>query len=349
MQMFRLRPHSAFHFGVHGIDAEQSAEHCPSDTLYAALLITAAHHGEPFFAPAANHDDQQALDPPFLLSSCFPYVGEVPLLPCPRVRLPLSDVEGHSKRVKKLAYVSPTIFAHIVAASGTDDTSLDAYLPTEGQPGKGSLYMQDKVWIAHTDGQVPDAPFWKVETIPHVTVDRLRDSSAYYQVGQVFFAPACGLYVLCQERTTGAAAALYDLLQWLGDRGLGGRRSYGLGQFTVEEPTHLSLPAVAHPQRAVLLSRYRPAPAELTDGVLGEQASYNLIQVSGWLQSDAPQTTAQRRRTVRLLSEGSVIQALPDGRLPVGTVCNVAPVAADRAFPHPVWRYGLALGIGIGA
>jgi hypothetical protein len=57
------------------------------------LYIESQQDKLPFFVPPDGHDDQQPLDPPLLLSSCFPYIGEVPLLPLPHLRLPLPEVE----------------------------------------------------------------------------------------------------------------------------------------------------------------------------------------------------------------------------------------------------------------
>jgi CRISPR-associated protein Csm4 len=346
MLVYRLQPDGAFHFGVHGIDAEQSAERCPSDTLYAALLVEALRSGHQFFAPPDTHDDQHALSPPMLLSSCYPYAGDILLLPRPQLRLPVSDVEGQRKLFKNLAYVSPTIFRLIVAGEAG---SLDPYM----HASHGTLMMGGSVWIAHADGTLPKVngrpvdQFWAIDTHPHVTIDRIRDASTYFQVGQVRFAPGCGLYLLCQERVADAAAGMDTLLQRLGDSGLGGRRSYGLGHFTVERGADLTLPEASQPTRMILLSRYRPSPDELQQQVLGTNASYDLIQVGGWLQTPDPNTATQRRRNVRLLKEGSVIQMRADGHVPLGTICNVAPDHAP--FPHPVWRYGLAMGVRIGA
>ena len=270
------------------------------------------------------------------------------LLPCPRLRLPLrDDVEGRRKLLKNLAYVSPTIF-RLILEQGKD--TLEEYLnQSNGSAGaKGALHMGGQVWVAHADGDLPrHDSFWNIDTTPHVTVDRLRESSAYYQVGQVRFAEKCGLYVLCQERHPGAADGLLELLQRLGDSGLGGRRNQGLGAFAVEAPATLDLPVIADPQRLVLLSRYRPSAAELNGGVLGADASYDLIRVGGWLQTPDANTAAQRRCNLRLLSEGSVIHIPPDNP-PIGTICDVRPIYSAGQFPHPVWRYGLALGVGIG-
>src|SRR5262245_37919060 len=110
LQLYKLHPRGPFHFGTHGIEAEESAERCSSDTLYAALLSESLRGGPALFAPPAGHDDRQSLDPPLLLSSCFPYVGDLLLLPRPQLPLPLSKgkLEDQPKLAKKLKYVSPT-------------------------------------------------------------------------------------------------------------------------------------------------------------------------------------------------------------------------------------------------
>ncbi|MBX0330705.1 type III-A CRISPR-associated RAMP protein Csm4 [Oscillochloris sp. ZM17-4] len=346
MQAFRLRPRSGFHFGQHGIDVEQTVERCPSDTLYSALFIESLRWKLPFFSPPANHDDDGPLDPPLLLSSAFPYIGEVQLLPRPQLRIPISESAG-SKWLKRLEYVSPTIFG-MIAAGG--DATLDPYLKDQGR-----LLMGGKVWVAHADGALPVhengmpiETFWQVEQNPHVAVDRGQATSNYFQVGKVSFAKDCGLYLLAEERQLGAADSLLALLRYLGDSGLGGRRSAGQGQFTVERAEVPTMPTPESPQRMVLLSRYRPSGAEIADKVFGRQASYGLVRVGGWLQSPTSTAAAQRRMNLRMLSEGSVVQLRPDGSPPLGTICDVRPRYAVGEFPHPVWRYGLAMGVPIG-
>ncbi len=96
----------------------------------------------------------------------------------------------------------------------------------------------------------------------------------------------------------------------------------------------------------MLLSRYLPTLQELQAGVLSAGTAYDLARVGGWLQSNDPRVHAQQRRDVHLLLEGSVVRC-SEGRPPIGHVVDVRP--ADGSVPHPVWRYGLALGIGVPA
>lgn len=349
-QIYRLNPAGAFHFGKPAWKTEemQSRERCPSDTLYAALWMEAHKGGLDFFAPA-NGDDE-TLEPPFLLSSCFPYAGDVLLLPRPLVSIaPLFSNtlrKQHEtlwrKLDKRLAYVSPTIFRAIIAGK---QGALDAYMPNDSKHPMGRLMMHDSVWVATEDGVLPDKTeqFWVHHTTPHAVVDRSDDGVSPYHLGQVMFAPGCGLYLLCQERTPGSAANLYNLLQRLGDSGLGGRRSIGMGMFQVETPASIELSTPEEATGMVLLSRYNPTRSELSANALGQRARYTTEVVGGWLQSLNPAIGAQQRRAVRLINEGAIVQMLDDGGMPIGRVCNIAPDGVD----HPVWRYGLALGVGI--
>jgi CRISPR-associated protein Csm4 len=351
MLAFRLRPRGGFHFGRHGTDIEQSSVRCPSDTLYAALFNEALRWGMRLFAPLTDDTDDPPPDLPFLISSAFPYAGEVLLLPRPQLRLPLSEQPMEPKQrklIKRLEYVSPTILRLIIENQAR---SLDPYLKDQG-----SLLMDGQVWVAHCDGQLPlgdskqpITKLWKEQQVPHVTVDRGQAASQYYQVGRVNFATDCGLYLLCEERQPGGGEMLLTLLRYLGDSGLGGRRSAGLGQFSVELIAPPALPQVTDPRRMILLSRYRPSQAEIAAGVFGEEASYGLVKVRGMLQSPLPTVAAQRRQNVRMLSEGSVIQFRTDGSAPLGTICDVRPrYTQTPGVPHPVWRYGLAMGLAIG-
>ncbi|NJN65875.1 MAG: hypothetical protein HC884_03745 [Chloroflexaceae bacterium] len=374
LHVYWLRPRGAFRFGKSGIDAEKTSEHCPSDTLYAALATEALLGGCDFLFPPtgpgpgederAGNDDAPP-DPPFLLSSAYPYAGTVLLLPRPLLPLrPLLRNQEQARRLARVAYVSPTIFVHILKQSQQQppqphETPLDAYLPSSGGPSQGTLAMDGRVWIAHADGTPPDGQelFWSIHHTPYLRVDRVRPASHLFHTAQVSFAPGCGLSVLCEERKPGGAEGLKALLQRLGDSGLGGKRAAGAGQFDVDGPSFIELPESPRPTRLVLLSRYRPSTTELAANVLGPGARYHTVSVGGYFQSLDPDTAPQQRQTVCLLGEGSVVRALPDGRPPIGTICNLAPNPASDASDtsdignsptHPVWRYGLALGVGVG-
>ncbi len=228
LEVFLFEPEGAFHFGTQGVGVEATIERCPSDTLYAALLVQARLAGRTFPVPQADG----AIDPPFLLSSCLPYAGTALLFPLPRLRpsIRMELAVGQRKQVKKIQYVSLSILRGLLEVR-----SLADYLPDDR--GAGARYYQGgSVLIAQEDDPgLRETQLWKIDRIDHATVDRQRETSQYYAVGQVRFAPQCGLYVLAQGADPPSMSLVAELLIRLGHAGLGGRRSSGLGQFTLRQ------------------------------------------------------------------------------------------------------------------
>jgi CRISPR-associated protein Csm4 len=345
---YRLRPKpgGAFHFGLLGLEQEDSAQHCPSDTVFAALVATLADlEGDEgvraFVAPF------KAGRPPFLLTSTFPRAGDLPLLPLPSLRLNVEPRPGRRKLFKRLRYVSPTIFKRALAGD-----PLDPYI---GPDSQGAFLQERRIWLTvEEQGALPERwrhlpnrglreeKVWVSRPIDRVTVDRVSAASAVYRTGRTAYAPGCGLWLGVQW-PAGIDSAVEEklsiLLAHLGDRGLGGERSVGYGQFTLHrEPLSLQLPTATEAEAAVTLSRYLPREDELP-GALRGRASYALDTVAGWLAARGQR--AQRRRQVRLLSEGSVFE--PAASRPWGRLADVRPAGWDA---HPIWRWGYACPVG---
>ena len=336
------KPGAGFHFGLRGLEQESSAERCPSDTLFAALVATLADLGgegavEAFTAPFERGE------PPFLLTSVFPLAGNLPLLPLPDVRLVLTAQPGSRKLLKRLRYVSPVIFRRI-----TDRQPMDAHLD-----GMGAFLQNGKAWIAAEEidalpkewdrGRLGERKVWQSAAVDRVTVDRVTSASAVYRIGRTAYAPGCGLWLGVQwpgAPDLAQEAQLETLLTHLGDRGLGGERSVGYGQFTVRRQSlALDLPEAELGRPALTLSRYLPRADELPRALQGA-ASYHLVPVPGWLRS--PGQKAQRRKQVRLLAEGSLFQ--PVGIGPWGRLADARP---DGWGGHAIWRYGYACPVGL--
>jgi CRISPR-associated protein Csm4 len=169
---------------------------------------------------------------------------------------------------------------------------------------------------------------------PRVTVDRQQSLSTLYHMGQVYFRQGCGFYLLVDDKgPDGAAHRCYleSALHTLGELGLGGRRSVGLGQFDIGPAQEVSPPAASVPEAHLLMSLYHPARDEVGGGIL-KGARYELIVRRGWIFS--PDDASQRRRSVRMLAEGALLPWAP-----TGDMLNAAPLG----FPHPVYRSGIAL------
>ena len=343
---YRLRFSGPVHLGRLGLGGEEVRESCPSDTLFSALLDTAADLGGP---PAAESLVAPFLagDPPWLISSAFPFAGEVAFYPRPQLRFQgAEDDPKLGKWLKHLRYLSEGTMRLALAGKSLAPAlaRADCRLP-------GALVTAEELPRL---GKLPEHGAWHSEARPHVAVDRASQASALYSVGQTWFAPACGLHALMLCRDERQRPRFEELLTHLGHRGLGGERSRGLGGFQwVRGPqvgwTEAGPPSLHSGQALCLtLSRYHPSVAELEAGALqGDGVGYLLETVGGWMAARGG--AAQRRRQITFLAEGSLFRAaaLP----PPGEVVEVTPEHGNPlgAPPHPVYRYGYALVIGVEA
>jgi CRISPR-associated protein Csm4 len=346
---YRLEPKAGagFHFGERGLEQEGSGTHCPSDTLFAALVATLVDLDGSAAAAAFSEPFRQRRSP-FLLTSLFPCTGDLPLLPVPRVRFNLTERPGQRKLLKRLRYVSPRILNGMLAGADLD--------PYRDEAQQGRFLQDGRVWLsAGEQAALPPtwrdlAPqplrqqqVWRAPPVDRVTIDRVSSASSVYRIGRTAYAPGCGLWLGVQwpgEVDGGTRQQLENLLLHLGDRGIGGERSVGYGQFHLDAASFdLALPKAGGPS-FLTLSRYVPHASELP-GALAPGAAYGLTAVSGWLES--PAGAARRRRSLRMLVEGSVLRA--EGRDgPYGCLVDVAPAGWDA---HPVWRYGYACPVGV--
>jgi len=336
MKLYRIMPRAPFHFGERGIGQEETAEFPHSDTLFAALISA----WQLMYEPAEFHRRVEGCTrfdgvPPLRLSSAFPYVGDVYFLPRPAILL--EGTGGDRKRGKKVAYVSWRQAEDLVRSD----------VPSQVQPGdtlmSGRLWLhpQEKAAVGKVFGtdDLAHVRLWssaESEAMARVTVDRVNAASALYYQGMVHFADGCGFYLLADVADESYRKLLEDGLHFLSEQGLGGRRSVGLGQFTLEVGGEraLGVPDGEHNYHW-LLSLYHPTAVEVEQRKVLEDARYTLVTRRGWIYS--PNDASQRRRAIRMLAEGSLLP-----RPVIGDVVDVRPTTG---FPHPVWRPGLALTI----
>lgn len=341
----------AFHFGEQGLGQEEARVAWPSDSLFAALIARLALLQG---TDAVQRWMRPFLDgaPPFLLSSLFPFAGEVRFFPVPMGALrpdgqPLP--EGvRPKELKKVQFVSYGVYCRLL-----EGRSLASQYPDVKELHRG------KIWILTDEvKQLPkdlrrdeEAKIWSVEKRPRVTVGRAPEASTLFHVGAMHYAKDCGLWFGVQWLKD--EAALKDLfallLADLGEAGLGAERSVGYGKAKIEsEQEPLDLP---DPSGGLwtTLSRYLPRPEEIT-ALQDERAAYRIEALSGWL--DSPHKRGQRRRNLNLLAEGATLATLPGLSAPFGCVEDVHPryptAPDENPVGHSVYRAGLALAVGYG-
>lgn len=331
---------TAFHLGRHGLEQEESGEHLGSDSLFAAIV---ARIVELYGVDAAQRfvEKMQADPPPCVLSSAFPRAGNVCLFPAP-LELPpppRSDAPKH-KDVKKCRYVSPRVFNALIAGE-----SLVTWLNRNDQ-----VQIQNKAVLLdpRDKNELPppvreDAKIWSIEKRPRVTVGRAVTNSQIFHVGQVVFHQECGLWFAVRwlNRDPSIERWLNDALTDLGEVGLGGERSVGLGKSKIERQGIFELPDVTG-THWVTLSRYLPHPNEMD--ALRNGIAYAIQTIPGWVWS--PITKSERRRAVQMIVEGAVLGRVE--RLVPGQIVDAQPDYGNGTRPlgHPVWRNGRALAVG---
>lgn len=357
---------NGLHVGVTGVDLEESGVGVPADTLFAALVDARCRSGESvgeFVSPFALNPP----DPPFLITSAFPYAGGVRFYPAP---VDMGEILSEralferGKAVRGVRYLSEGLFMRALKGEKLDDWLFPANDTAE--PTTGVALQGGAAWM--TVGEVEALPaslrppkgrlralrfrrLWSNDRVPRVTIDRVTSASTIFHAGRVSFAPGCGLWFavrwLRPYQRVGAQGptwreALMAGLNVLADDGIGGERSVGYGAFRAQDGPSLALPIPQAGERACLLSRYHPRADELPAVLAGDDAAYAIVSIGGWLR--APGVPAQRRRRINMLAEGSLV------RLPgavAGDLTDVRPdyEAAEGRPPHSVYRYGIAFGV----
>ncbi|MYC95651.1 MAG: hypothetical protein F4X14_11835 [Caldilineaceae bacterium SB0661_bin_32] len=377
LQPVALHFPQGLHIGARGVNLEEAGVDVPSDTLFSALVDTWRRTGgdpDLWTRPFRNGE------PPFLLTSAFPFAGNVRFYPAPvdlRLLIPPDRPEETvDKPLKRVRFLSEKLLRRVLSGQ-----SLPEFLPgPDEQPGKPAddqyaVRLQNGALclLPEEAGKLPDGlrlnaqggkrslrllmrqQVWQTERTPRVTVDRINSASNIFHAGRTRFAPGCGLWFGVQWRHADMPVAnqsglsyqetLQRILALLGDEGIGGERSAGYGAFhpTWGDQFHLRDPFHGH--IAWLLSRYLPGPAELPTCLNNAHAAYKLVRIGGWARS--LHGADQRRKQISMLAEGSLI-AWPSSNL-AGKIENLRPEydASVGDFPHPVWRSGLAVAVGL--
>lgn len=333
---------SGFHFGRHGLGQEETDIRLPSDSLFAALTSCLVRLEGASAVP--GWVEAFSKDPPVaVFSSAFPRAGGVLLFPAPLRVSPAGRTGGGIplKTLKRVRFVSLALLRRLLAGDALADLYPSAFALQDGQV----------LLAAEEQGQLPEAVLaderrriWSVEQRPRVTVGRARHNSNLFFTGRCVFMPGCGLWF--GVRWLADDPHLRDLLprlmQELGDAGLGGDRTSGMGRARIEPMGDCDLPDPAPGAPWMTLSRYLPGDGEMA-ALLDPQAAYALESVGGWVES--PAQKAERRRTLRMVSEGSVLGPL--GVPAPGALADVQPdYNGTRPLGHAVWRCGRALAVG---
>jgi CRISPR-associated protein Csm4 len=332
--LYRLQFKAPVHFGQAGIGLEEVRKYLPSDSITSALINAFAVLGEADRTVAALREEPAA----FVLSSLFPF-GRDPeassetlyALPRPLMLPPLQDdaiLGTLGKDLKRLHFVQPEDALRWISNVPLAEEDLKGMM--ERSQRLAGLWDIDK-----------ERGWWADELRPRVSLDRTSQNSAIWWCGVLHFAPGAGLYGLVTIADPKWSELLAGAFRLLGELGLGGERTYGMGTFafsgfeSVEQAW--SLKVLPKTSRYLLLSRYYPNNAERSQ-LAAELEAWNFEETRGYIVSGRTATTLKRKR-VRMLCEGSV------ARKPLGgTLVDVTPDnPSGLGLTHAVYRSGLGL------
>lgn len=318
----KLKFTSPLHIGLPGIGAENCTPFIPSDTLFSGLIHSwALRHTMEETSESIKEFQENPTAPPFRISSAFLYRDKdaetVYYLPKPRLPLDEWSREAYGEILKDMDFIPHYFFNQWI--EGIADVSL---LDPDSQ-------KKEKIKLkAHQRLYEESISFYLAS---RNELDRPSLASTIYQVGLVSFDEEAGLYFLLEIEEE-KLAEFTQTLSLLGERGLGGERSTGCGQFeVVKKKENNFLEEVTSPDAYCSLSLVHPREKDI-EAVKG----YALIRRSGFVSSPYF-GEVHRKLPCRMLAEGSVF------RRPIpGELVEVTPAI----LKHPIYRYGLAFMVG---
>ncbi|BAZ31434.1 Csm4 family CRISPR-associated RAMP protein [Cylindrospermum sp. NIES-4074] len=332
---------SPAHFGEMGIGIEETGNRVCSDSLFSAWVsIYARLFGNGAVVELLQQfpsQDEPQLLPPFRISSTFIYRKNgghtTYYLPRPLkfpINYPKENLEFFKTYKKNLTYLPLEVWQRWYQGEGfSDEQELKDYTKYGKLHGKLNKL-----------GTFDYGKAFKLDKVPKIAVDRITRATNLYHTGFVQFEwednPA-GLYFLLQLSPVGEKLAnnLEAALHLLGEEGIGGERSSGAGRFKAEwEELPENWQQVVNFQDGTyhtLMSLFWDFPIK-PDFL--DNASYEIQERGGWISENQ-----QRRKMVRMFSEGSVFLPSPQGKL-----VDVTPKGFNK---HRIYRSGISLSLPI--
>lgn len=298
------------HFGSSSLD--QTGKTFSADTLFSALYQEALQEG--------NGRDRRLLEMvqsgELRFSDALPYSEDTLYLPKPYLYFKSEEMHGDSdsiKLYKKLNYIPENRFEQLVKGQLSTDELVDIKTNID------NLGKTEMLTLAAVRGNSEATP---------------------YRVQQYAFYEGKGLYIVAALANKEVEELLEELLDNLSFVGIGGRRSSGMGKY--------SMPYAKLPQsykeklektkgRVMALSICLP-PAETMEKVL-EGASYQIKKRSGFVASETFAPEWKRKQDLYVFSAGSCFLHAFEGQI----------VNVDRGGAHPVYRYAMPLFMGVEA
>ena len=362
--VYRLRFKTQLHLGratgaaqTGSLGLEKTETYISADTLFSAICQTwTTFYDAVCLTDFLNQYTAENGTLPFTLTSAFPYAQDIYFLPKPLTLRESEDTPENvkadaRKKIKKLQFVSASLFQHIVSGNHPQ-FSEDNRITLNGEevckingekvwvnPDEKALLREKKAKernVKTEEVRDDEIDIWKTTTRPRVSIDRQTEESSIWHVQTVQFNTNCGLWFAAKFDSDATKQKVETLLRVLGDSGIGGERNAGYGQFEFDTAS-IEIPYVKDSDQFMTLSPICPKSTNQLEHLLKGKVAYALTQSSGWVS--APGTVA-RRKQINMFTEGSVLNSSDE---PVGRLVDLRP----DGYTHSVYRYGYAWQVGI--
>lgn len=332
MKAYLLKPLSPFHIQNNSANHESVENFVKSDTLSSALMhIWSLIHGEIPGLPE---------NLPFKVSSIFPAIennGKIIKL-FPKTKTLTFDWfkensknglnEPNHKAWKKVAWMDEQLFRKSIE----NPTELKSFLPE---------IIESSIWLS--DKQSPKSILlFKTDERTRVVIDRVHASATPFHFITVMYAPTTRLFFLADVQKE-YEAEFETVLRVLGDEGLGGDKTLGMGRFEVQSIESFALPTAKNPNAYMCLGLLNPSKEEQVS-INWEASNYTIVNRRGWV-SKLP----LRRKATRMLDDASIVVTNMQLKGRILEVLNpndttlpaeVASKLKESGLSHPIYRDG---------
>jgi len=344
MKIVYLKPKSSF-----------LGEQVHSDTLFGALCWGVRQiYGKEKLEEMLSRFDRTSkkFNPPFLLSSTFPYMDSgdrrMHFLPKPKLKPIWKEIDSKEaldtlKTIKKVAYLQENLFNGWINSKITD-FNLFGNIELKGgaitYKLDGREYLQ-KGGILIEKGYATS--IFKKTDIQRNVINRLSNTTTeggLFYTHETFIGEESGLYFLIDIKDGSYENLLNASLGFIEDRGIGGDVSVGKGQFDIESLTEAGLiHEPKNPSSFTNLSLYYPCDDEIRffkqhKGKLW----YNLMRRKGKIESAFVSTKDIWKATVQMFGEGSTFPLIDDKEF-----YGENPIVKEK--PFQIQHYGFALSV----
>ena len=320
MNYYKLLFKSSIHLGERENFLESTDIVIHSDTLFSAfcncyLLL----YGE---SELNNLLDRFLKgEPPFIISSAFPWWEDKFYFPVPLNQIP------KEKKFKKIKFVEKDAWGKLLSGEKLENLNNFKSIPD-----------------ITTDDENKKTPY-KIITTPRVALSRLNNHPGenFFHFGEVFYKENSGLFFLVDFKDETIKKEFEATLRVMSDEGIGGDRTVGKGFFEIKETGTMEFnieietgeTKLGENKRTyITLSLYYPKEDEI---IKFENSFYEIIERKGYIFS--PYCKSLRRKSVRMFAEGSVLFTNSEMK---GTLANVTPEIFDK---HTVYRYGFCFAL----